>query len=299
MFFLRVLPIFFFAQLGFSAPTMVSTNTNAVYHLFRPVPKSNLQPMESDLLVATQSPRTVDAGHSILSVDIDWIFRDEAGQNFPSLKMLYRLGIVKKFEVGFYYLFSPLPGIADNHFIAFKCKWSLSPDPADIFQLSFTPYIGLGSDLGWQVGLVIPGEVRLGEKFKLGLSASGNINKYISIANAQYFPRSTIYYWDALPKFPIGLIDPQPVLEYALEFSHSVLLRYFPVHHISFFIEYAGKWLAVPNAIFSPPSRFSAQASLGVEFTFWKNLQIALAPRVELSEGSLQFAAKAGFAYRF
>ncbi|MBL8994835.1 MAG: hypothetical protein JNM63_15925, partial [Spirochaetia bacterium] len=119
MFFFRALPILFFAQLGFSAPTMVGANTNAVYHLFRPVPKSNLQPMESDLLVATQSPRTVDAGHSILKIEGGVLFQQVANTGFfglyfyddvhyyfylnswKDIAVCYRLGIARKFEIQF------------------------------------------------------------------------------------------------------------------------------------------------------------------------------------------------------
>lgn len=282
MLLLRVLPILFFAQVGFSAPTIVVTNTNAVYHLFKPVPRSELAPMESDLLVATQSPRTIDAGHSVLSFDIDWPFRDDAGANFPSFKLLFRVGVVKRFEIGLAYSFSPVVGFADNHIVALKSKWDLNPNSEGIFQLALTPSFGFGTSTGFNLGVGLPAEIAIHKKLRFGLSP-----QVVTGAGAFSKPSTNIS--------TAGTIT----TVYNFEFSHSALLRYLPEPFVNFFIEYVGKLQALPNIIFSQPFVYSPRLDFGIEFTFWKNFQCALIPEIWIFETYFKVERKAGLAVRF
>ncbi len=295
--FFNGLPIFLLlCQVAFSAPTLIVSNTNIQYGLFKPAPLSTLETMESDLLVSALNPRTVAPGHSVFSgkiylsydfkkTDSTYVIVGDTtsseqtpllsdGRKISNVKnefifnfdFLYRLGLGKRIDIGVD--FGSTPDLK-SVLMKLDLKWFLSRSKIDHFQYSAHSFFAFKTQYGLHGGLGIPIEFGIAKTFRLRVMPQ-------LILAPDYSSLE-------------GGVQTQVFL---VELFNPVLVRFEPLSYLNFFVEYSGK---LNNTVLA---NYSAAIAIGTEFTFWKNFQVALATDIRLFELPIKIGGSLGLAIR-
>lgn len=298
------------------------------YNLFKPIPKSNLQPMESDILALTPGPRTVDAGHSILQLESRASFspfdynKTQYSQYLRSYdnELSFKVGINKHLEFGIKLTFSPIyeytfdliydydysngvishvvnmPETLSDYIssLQLQSKINLNVNVKDIFQISILPILGfeVGTLLYASVG--IPAEIHFSEK----LSLNFYLNFYFCSTEVPGSEKITI---DPKSISPYS----RPINPYSYDFTlffkntHTFAINWRPSTNVNIFSEIAGSFSSIPNRKWHPYEIYSMKFNSGIRFTFFNSFQLALAVKVGLFDDPEKIGGGAGVAVRF
>lgn len=298
------------------------------YTVFKPVPRSNLQPMESDVLTYTLCPHTLDPGHSIIALQSSFGFSpfdDSKSGYIQNLEKFnssfsYKLGLTASWDVGLNFnllqTLNYVPGAVttlkySNSVISeiikspskilevpfafeFQTKIALIENREGLLQAALHSSFGLRLYNGLFAAIGIPIQFKFSRELKLRF--------FIDF----FFSSTSDLKSEVISDEPkVGYPEPSDYTTrsykqiFYFRNQHTAQFRFNPSDIICLFSEYAGRVSNLRETLSNPPEAYSATINSGVQFTFSNLFQLAVAFKFGLFDEPEKIGGGLGVAVRF